>query len=106
MGSAIGECLNHTDGEAAKSGHIRGAVAGANARTILVKVPVDNVVAAILDDPMAAIGGEDVFWGGLFGRMAGDTQRQLGRQLAGFLVQNFALDHENLPDMGKVEERV
>ena len=44
------------------------------------------------------------FLGGLFGSVTGDAQRQLGSQLAGFLVQNFAFDHEDLPDMGKVEE--
>ena len=71
-----------------------------------MKIPVDNIVAAILDDPVATTGGEDVFGRGLFGRVAGDAQRHLGSQLAGFLVQDFALDHEDLPDMGKVEERV
>ena len=71
-----------------------------------MEVPVDNVVALILDDPVAAICGENVLRWGLIGRKAGHAQGHLGRQLAGFLVQHVALDHEDLPDMGKVKKRV
>jgi hypothetical protein len=48
-------------------------VACANAGTIFMKIPVDNIVSAILDDPVAAIGGKDGFWRGLLRRMAGDA---------------------------------
>ena len=43
-----------------------------------MNVPVDHVVAAILDGPVAAIGGEDGFGRGLFGRVTGDAQGQFG----------------------------
>ena len=40
-----------------------------------MEVPVDSVMAGILDNPVPAIGGEHALWIGLFGRLAGDAQR-------------------------------
>ena len=68
-----------------------------------MEIPVDEVVAAILDDPVSAIGGEDVRWIGLLGSVTGDAKGVLDGDLAGLLVQHFALDHESLADMREIE---
>ena len=52
---------------------------------------------------MAAIGGQDTLWLGLFWRTAGHSQRALQGQLTGLFVHHLALDQEHLADMRKVE---
>jgi hypothetical protein len=56
------------DGEAAKRGDVLGAVTGAQGAAILVPVPVEDVVAAVLDGPVAAVEGQ---YGGGVGALRG-----------------------------------
>ena len=100
---SIGDKLNGTDGEATQAGHVFGAVACADTAAILIEVPIDDIVAAVFDGPMAAIRGEDTLWIGLFWRAAGDSQSGFQCQLAALFVKNLPLDQEDLADMRKVE---
>ena len=68
-----------------------------------MKIPVDDVVAAILDDPVPAIGGEYALGIGLFGRPTGDAKRVFDGDLTALLVHHLALDHKNLADMREIE---
>ncbi len=94
------------DCEAAKSRHIGWPVTDADARAILVEVPVEDVVAAILDSPVAAIGGEDALGAGLFRRLTGDTKSVFDSDFTGLLEHDLAFGHKNLADMRKVDERI
>lgn len=47
--------LDQADGEASESGDVLGAMAGADAATVLVVVPVEDIVTAVLDAPVAAV---------------------------------------------------
>ena len=102
-GFSIGDELNHADREATQARHVFGAIARADTAAILIEVPIDDIVAAIFDGPMAAIGGQDTPWVGLFWRTAGDPQGGFQGQLAGLFVNHLALDQEDLAHMRKVE---
>jgi hypothetical protein len=90
-GFSVRESFEDADGEATQSGDVGRAVSGGDARAVFVEIPVDEVVAAILDDPVSAIGGEDVRWIGLLGSVTGDAKGVLDGDLAGLLVQHFAV---------------
>lgn len=67
-GDAVLACAgDEADGEAAECGDIRGAVAFADCAAMFVSVPVEPVVAAVFDGPLAAIvpahGGRQRFAG-------------------------------------------
>ena len=101
-GFSIGDELNRADREATPARHVVGALARADTAAILIAVPSDDLVAAIFDGPLAAIGGQDTPWVGLFWRTAGDPQGGSQGQLAGLVVNNRALDQEDLAHMRKV----
>jgi hypothetical protein len=47
--------LNQSDGEAAQAGDVLRAVAGADAAAVLVVVPIEDVMTAVFDRPVATI---------------------------------------------------
>jgi len=65
--------LDHTDGEAAQAADVLGAVAGADAAAVLVVVPIEDVVAAVFDGPVATVDLEQALGIGLCGRSTGDA---------------------------------
>ena len=101
-GFSVREVVQDTDGEATKARDVLGTMAGANAAPVFVEIPVDDVVAAVFDRPVAAIDFEEALGPGLFGRAAGDTQCRFERLLLGLLVDDFALDQEDLADVREV----
>jgi pantothenate kinase len=60
-------------------------------------------VGAILDPPVAAVEGEQSVRVGLRGSEAGNGEDGLVSLLAGFDLQDVALDAADLGDMGKVD---
>ena len=95
--------LDQTDGKAPESGDVFGAVAGADAAAVFVIVPVEDVVTATLDAPMAAIHLEYLLWSGLIRWPTGEAIGGFAGTFAGFLVDRLAFDDEGLPDVGEVE---
>ena len=71
-----------------------------------MEIPIDDVVATVFYGPVAAVGGEDSLGSGLFGCLTSDAQCLLDGECAGFFVKYLAFDHEDLADVGKVEEGV
>src|SRR5271169_6135518 len=59
--------FDHADGEAAKPGDVFRAVAGTDATAVFIVVPIENVMATVLDDPMSAIDLENALRAGLGG---------------------------------------
>lgn len=95
--------LDQADGEAAESGDVLGAMAGADAATVLVVVPVEDVVTAVLDTPMAAIHLEHLLGIGLSWRPAGEAVGGFGGTLPGLFVDRLTFNDEGLTDMREVE---
>ena len=75
----------------------------ADPASVLIVEAVEDVVAAVFDDPMPAIDGDDLGWAGHLSWAAGDAVGEFPADLAGFLVIALALDEEGLLDVGKVE---
>ena len=100
---SIGEVVQDTDGEATEARDVLGTMAGANAAPVLIEVPVDDIVATVFGRPLAAIDFDEALWPGWFGRTAGDTECGFKRLLLGLLVDDFALDRDDLADVGDVD---
>jgi hypothetical protein len=95
--------LNYADGEAAQAGDVLGAVAGADAAAVLVVVPIEDVVAAVFDGPVATVDFEQALSIGLLGRSTGDAVGEIVGRFAGLFVDRDSFDGEGLADVGKVE---
>lgn len=102
-GLGADEAFDHTDSKAAQPCDVFWTMPSANARAILVEIPVDNVVAAVLYGPVPAIDGQHLSWLSLFGRLTGDAKGVLDGGEATFFVHNLALDHKNLADMREIK---
>jgi len=78
----------------------------ADSAAILIIEPVEDVVAAVFDDPMATVHAKDLGWGGHFPGATGDAIGPFLSGFAGFLVIADALDQKGLANVGKVYEGV
>src|SRR4249919_3081291 len=78
-------------------------MAGTDAATVLVVVPVQDVVAAVFDGPVAAVDFEQTAGIGLCRCSTGDAVGEIARRLAGLFIDGYPFDGEGLADMGKVE---
>jgi len=95
--------LDQTDSEARQAGEVLGAVSGANAATVLVEVPIEDVVAAVFDGPVSAVDIEQAFGINLSRRAAGNAISEIAGRFTGFLVDHDPFDEKDLSDMGEVE---
>src|SRR5208283_3411747 len=84
-------------------GNVFGAMAGTDAAAVLIKDPIENVVATVLDDPMSAVDLENALRAGLGGRAAGDAVSDFPRVFPRLFVGHVPLDNERLAHVGKVE---
>lgn len=71
--------------------------------TILVIVPIKDIMAAVFDTPVTAIGVEDALGIGLIRGTAGDPISDLLGKSAIFFIDDFPFDDESLLDVGKIE---
>ena len=78
-------------------------MAGAYATAIFIVVPIENVVAAVLDGPVLAVNLENPLRVGLSGGFTGDTVGDFNRTGATLLVVSVSLDDESLSDVREVE---
>jgi len=95
--------LDQANSKAAQAGDVLRAVTGTDAATIFVKVPIENVVAAVFDGPVAAVDIEEALGIGLLGRAAGDAVGEIAGRVASFLVDHDPFDEKDLADKGEVE---
>ena len=95
--------LDHADGEAAQAGDVFRAVAGTDTAAVLVIVPIEDIMAAVFDTPVTAIGVEDVLGIGLIRGAAGDPISDLLGKSAIFFIDDFPFDDESLLDVGEIE---
>ena len=95
--------FDDADAESPQSGHIFWPVTGAYAAAVLIIVPIDNVMAAVFDAPVASVGSKDVFRVGLLRRSACDSISEFTGKFTSFLICGFPLDEESLSDVREVE---
>ena len=95
--------FDDTDGKSPQPCYIFRAVPSAYAAAVFVVVPIDDVMAAVFDAPMASIGCKYTFWVSLIGCSACDAICYFAGMFAAFLVRCLTLNKERLSDVRKVE---
>ena len=78
-------------------------MANAYAAAVFVIVPIDNVMTAVFDAPVAAVGGKNALSVGLCRGSAGDTIGQFTGVFTAFFICGFPLDDKSLSDVGKIQ---
>lgn len=78
-------------------------MAGSYPAAVFVIVPIDNVMTAVFDAPMAAVGGKHALRVGLFSSSAGNAIGDVTGVICGFFIGGLALDDKSLSDMWKVQ---
>ena len=95
--------LDATDSKTAQTSHVFRAMASAYATAVFVIVPIDNVMTAVFDAPVAAVGGKNALSVSLFRRSAGDAIGDFTRVFTTLFVCGFSLDDKCLSNMRKVQ---
>ena len=93
----------NADGKSSKARDVFRAMAFADSASILIKIPVKNVMATVFDGPMAPVGGEYFLGIGLIRRSAVNAIGYFTGDFAGFIADGFSFDGEGLADMGEVQ---
>ena len=89
------------DCETPETGDIFRTGAGEDSAAVFILVPVDEVMAAIFNGPVAAVGAQNPMW--VMGGSAGDAVGDFLRLFPALFVYVVLFDEEGLPDVGKVE---
>jgi hypothetical protein len=95
--------FNDPNGEAAKSGDVFRTVTYPYSTAILVTVPIDDVVAPVLDGLVLPVDLKHMLRGCLFGGSTGNAIGSIQRDLARFLLYAVTLHDECLSNMREVE---
>jgi hypothetical protein len=95
--------FDDSNGKTSESGDVFWTMAGAYPTAVFVIVPVDDVVAAVFDAPMAAVGGKNPLGVGLFGLSAGQAIGDFMGVLTAFFVCGLPFDDKSLSNVRKVE---
>ena len=95
--------FDEADGETSESGDVFWPIAGAYTAAVFIKVPIQYIVAAVLDSPMAAVNGKELLGIGFIGFSAGDTEGDIVGGFSCLFFDRFPFDHEGLSHMGEVE---
>jgi hypothetical protein len=95
--------FDDSDGKTSEPRDVFRAIAGAYTAAVFIEIPVQDVVAAVLDGPVAAIDGEDLL-GVCFVRLsAGDAVGDVVRDLAALFFNRFSINQEGLLHVRKIE---
>ena len=70
---------------------------------VFIKVPIDNVMTAVFDAPVAAVGGKHALRVGLLRGSAGDAIGDFTGVFTGFFICGLPLDDKSLSNVGKVQ---
>ena len=95
--------LDDANGKTAQSGDVFRTMASSNAAAVFVIVPIDNVMAAVFDTPVAAVGGKNALRVGLLRASTGDAVGDFARVLTGFFIYGLPLDDKSLSNVRKVQ---
>ena len=78
-------------------------MAGSYPAAVFVIVPIDNVMTAVFDAPVAAVGSKHALRVGLLNSSAGNAIGDVTRVFTGFFICELALDDKSLSDVRKVQ---
>jgi hypothetical protein len=78
-------------------------MASAYPAAVFIEVPIDNVMAAVFDAPVTAVGGKNALRIGLIRGSAGDAVGDVTGVFTAFFICEFPLDDKSLSDVGKVQ---
>ena len=78
-------------------------MAGTYPAAVFVIVPIDNVMTAVFDAPVAAVGGKHALRVGLLRGPAGNAIGDVTGAFTCFFICELALDDKSLSDMRKVQ---
>src|SRR5208282_4901319 len=95
--------FDDADGEAAEAGDIFRAVAHADAAAVLVKVPIENVVATVFDDPVPAVNLEHASGAGLLGSAASEAVGDFQRIFTRLFLGGLRIIKKKIANVRKVE---
>ena len=71
--------------------------------SVFIIVPIEDVVATVLDAPVASVDLENTRWVGFSWFSAGNAVGDFGRALTAFLLHGVPFDDERLSHVGEVE---
>jgi len=91
------------DGESPQSSHVFRTVALAYPASVFVIVPIDNVMTAVFDAPMATVGGKHALRVGFLRSSAGNAIGNFTGVFTAFFVCGLPLDEKSLSDVWKVQ---
>ena len=95
--------FDDANGKTAQSGHVFRAVTSAYAAAVFVIVPIDNVMTAVFDAPVATVGGKNALRVGLLRGSAGDAVGDFTGVFTAFFICGLPLDEKSLSDVRKVQ---
>jgi hypothetical protein len=95
--------LDDAYGKTSQPGHVFRAIARADAAAVFIIVPIENVMAAVFDTPVAPVGGKDALRVGLLRGSTRDAIGDFAGGLAVFFINGLPLDDKCLSDVRKVE---
>ena len=78
-------------------------MAGTYPAAVFVIVPIDNVMTAVFDAPVAAVGGKHALRVSLLRGPAGNAVGDFTGVFTGFFISELALNDKSLSDMRKVQ---
>ena len=98
--------LDDSNSKSTKPGDVFRTITYPYPAAILVIVPINDVVAAVLDNPVLTVDLEHMLRVGLFASSTGNSIGNIQRAFAGLFLYAVPLDDECLSDVREVEVRV
>ena len=95
--------FDDANGESPQSSDVFWAVTSAYAAAVFVIVPIDNVMTAVFDAPVATVGGKHALRVGLLRSSAGNAIGDFTGVFTGFFICGLPLDEKSLSDVRKVQ---
>ena len=78
-------------------------MSGANPASVFIEIPIQDVMTAFFNSPVAAINLQQTFGGCLAGGSTGQTVSDLPCAFSRFFVYDFPLNDKSLSDVGKIK---
>ena len=99
--SAFG--FDDANGESPQSSDVFWAMAFAYAAAVFVIAPIDNVMTAVFDAPVATVGGKNALRVGSLRGWAGDAIGDFIGAFSACFISGLPLDEKSLSDVRKVQ---
>lgn len=78
-------------------------MAGSYSTSVFIVIPVEDVVAAVFNTPVATIDSQNLVGIGLIWRLTGDAINDFTRDFPDFFLDSLTFDHEDLSKAGEIE---